>query len=381
MAFAQPNEKLPSPPALAPYLDAVSALLHPVSRPLAHQYSRFHGWKESLGLVQPGTLEALTRDVTNTNAANFSFEGARADLNKVVSANPAFQLSHSFSMGGAQKPSSYQLGAIFANASHFLHGQWEPATGNVNMRLNETWSPSDVTKVQAQLSQAAGNTMVQIEHDHLGPHYSLNLKTINLSPADLTGIHFVSLLHSFGPRLSLGFETIIQHPQPAILETQTAWLAKLTSLPSAAAALAPPAAPGQPAALPFQPSWTATAQLQATGNVQATYFHRLSDKVDVALDFNTVFQPASMMGPAKREAITTLGAKYDFRMATVRGQIDSNAKLAMVLEQRFTPAFAFLVSGEIDHKKNTSKFGLGVMIESSTMTPEEMMAAGMIAPA
>ena len=73
--------------------------------------------------------------------------------------------------------------------------------------------------------------------------------------------------------------------------------------------------------------------------------------MDVALDFQTVIQPESMMGPAKRDAVATLGAKYDFRMATFRGQIDSVGKVGMLLEQRFTPAFAFLVSGEIDHAK------------------------------
>lgn len=192
--------------------------------------------------------------------------------------------------------------------------------------------------------------MVQIEHDHLGPHYALSLKSINPGLLDATGIHFVSLLHSVSPRLSLGFESIIQHPQPQILETSTSYVAKLTSLPNPLAALTQQ--PGQaPASIPFSPSWIATGQLQPSGNVQATYYHRLSDKVDVALDFQTIFQPASMMGPAKREALTTLGAKYDFRLATVRAQVDSNWKVGMLLEQRFTPLFAFLVSGEIDHAK------------------------------
>jgi hypothetical protein len=30
--------------------------------------------------------------------------------------------------------------------------------------------------------------------------------------------------------------------------------------------------------------------------------------------------------------------------------------------------------------QNTSKFGVGIMIESSTMTQEEMIAAGMLQP-
>lgn len=190
--------------------------------------------------------------------------------------------------------------------------------------------------------------MLQIEHDYLAPHFSFNFKSINPGVLDLTGIHIASLLHSVSPRLSLGFETVAQHPQPQIFETATSYFAKLTSLPAPASSAASAAAL---AGLPFTPSWTATAQLQHTGNIQTTYYHKLSDKVDVALDFQTVFQPESMMGPAKREALTTLGAKYDFRLSTFRAQIDSTWKVGMLLEQRFTPVFAFLVGGEVDHVK------------------------------
>jgi mitochondrial import receptor subunit TOM40 len=193
--------------------------------------------------------------------------------------------------------------------------------------------------------------MIQIEHDHLGPHYAFSAKSMNPGILDLTGIHFLSLMHSVGPRLSLGAETVIQRPQPGIHETSTSLVAKLTSYPNALANMMPSVGAGAPISNPFQPSWIATAALQPSGNVTTTYYHKLSDKVDVALEFATQFQPESMMGPAKRDALATLGAKYDFRMASFRGQVDSAGKVGMLLEQRFTPAFAFLVSGEIDHAK------------------------------
>lgn len=191
--------------------------------------------------------------------------------------------------------------------------------------------------------------MIQIEHDHLGPHYAFSIRSLNPGLLDLTGIHFVSLLHSVSPRLSLGAETVIQRPQPGIHETATSLVAKLTSLPNPLANMMPSS--GGPISNPFKPSWIATANLQPSGNLTTTYYHKLSDKVDVALEFATQFQPESMMGPAKRDALATLGAKYDFRMASFRGQVDSAGKVGMLLEQRFTPAFAFLVSGEIDHAK------------------------------
>jgi mitochondrial import receptor subunit TOM40 len=159
----------------------------------------------------------------------------------------------------------------------------------------------------------------------------------------------VSLLHSVSPRLALGFETLIQHPQPQILETSTSYLAKLTSLPAPSSST--PVSSPTTLGLNSLNQWIATLQLQPTGIIQSTYYQKLSPSVDVGLDLQILNTPASPMGPGKREATATLGAKYEFRMATFRGQVDSQGKVGMLLEQRFTPAFAFLVGGEIDHLK------------------------------
>jgi mitochondrial import receptor subunit TOM40 len=237
-------------------------------------------------------------------------------------------------------------------------------TGAVTMRLNQNWNRRHTTKIQGQvcllpcsangqLTKEAGRSMLQAEHDILGDHYSINLKTVNPGLLDGTGIHIGSIFHSISPRLSAGFETVAHCQTPGQYETATSYMAKLTSLPTASSLASAALTPvGQvPISMPFDSPWIATAQLQSTGNVQATYYQKLSDKVDVALDFQTLFQPTSMMGPAKRDAVATLGAKYDFRLATFRAQVDSTWKVGMLLEQRFTPAFAFLVGGEVDHKK------------------------------
>lgn len=52
-----------APTAFAPYLDSIAGIFHPVSGPILNTYGRFHGWKESMGLVQPGTVENLTKEV------------------------------------------------------------------------------------------------------------------------------------------------------------------------------------------------------------------------------------------------------------------------------------------------------------------------------
>jgi len=67
--------------------------------------------------------------------------------------------------------------------------------------------------------------------------------------------------------------------------------------------------------------------------------------VEVAADLQVI------AAPTRRDAIATLGAKYDLRMSTFRAQVDSTGKVSALLEQRFAPTLSFLLSGEIDHSK------------------------------
>lgn len=171
--------------------------------------------------------------------------------------------------------------------------------------------------------------MVQLEHDYQGRDFNLNIKGINPSPADFTGIYVGSYLQSVTKNLALGVESLWQRPNPEVSEMSTSYLTKYTS---------------------NDKNWIATAQLQPAGILQATYWQKLNEKVEVAADLQLI------AAPARRDAIATIGAKYDLRLATFRAQLDSTGKVSALLEQRFTPTFAFLVSGEIDHFKVWQEF-------------------------
>jgi mitochondrial import receptor subunit TOM40 len=108
-----------------------------------------------------------------TLATNFIFDGARADLTKVLSVEPAFQLTHSFQLASQQLPQSYNLSTVFATQNVrapdpprslaccdvsltrsrtqvFLQGNVDNE-GNVNMRVNQGWTPSSTSKLQGQV--------------------------------------------------------------------------------------------------------------------------------------------------------------------------------------------------------------------------------------
>jgi len=311
--------------------------------------NRFGKWREQLDLPNPGTVENLQKEVKATHLAPYTFDGARADLTKSLSMNPLFQVTHSFALGSQTAAPSYTFGAMFANQSIFMHGNVDH-DGNVNARLNQGWSVDNITKVQGQFSSQPGHNSIQIDHDYTARDYSVNLKCINPWPADLTGIVVGNYLQSLTKNIAIGFESFYQRVTPGMADHSTSYLAKFTGT---------------------EKNWIATAQVQPAGIVQATYWQKLSEKVEVAADLQVI------VAPARRDAVAVLGAKYDFRMATFRAQVDSTGKVSALLEQRFAPTFAFLVAGEIDHFKNAAKVGVGVMIESSSLTPEEM---GMMPP-
>ncbi|KAF8590596.1 hypothetical protein K439DRAFT_1627843 [Ramaria rubella] len=317
--------------------------------PLNSFYNKFSQWRISLGLPNPGTVENLQKEVKNTHLTNFFFDGARADITKGLSMTPAFQTTHSFTLGSQTATPSYNFGTVFATQNVFMQGGVD-TEGNVNARLNQGWSTSNVTKVQAQFSQRDGHNMIQMEHDYQGLDYSANIKAVNPMPTDLTGIYMASYLQSLTKNLALGFETLYQRPTPDMEEISTSYLLKYTGA---------------------KRDWIATAQFQPAGILQATYWQKLNEKVEVAADLQVI------AAPTRRDAIATLGAKYDLRMATFRAQIDSSGKVSALLEQRFAPTLSFLVSGEIDHFKNAAKVGVGVMIEMSNLSPEEMDAQGL----
>ena len=167
----------------------------------------------------------------------------------------------------------------------------------------------------------------QLEHDRLGSDYSVNVKAINPS-VDGQGIYTFSYLQSLTKRFALGTEVVRQSVQQMPPEVAVAWAAKYTGA-----------------------DWIATAQLAPTGTVTATYFQRLGERTDAAVD--VTFLPAPQ--PSQRKAIATAGIKYDLRAAQFRAQVDSTGKVGMLLEQRIAPALSFTVGGEIDHVKVRSK--------------------------
>lgn len=181
-------------------------------------------------------------------------------------------------------------------------------------------------------SIAPGQGLLQLDNDYTGKDFSASIKSLNPSILDggLTGIFIGSYLQSLTPALALGVEAVWQRQaMNARPETAVSYCGR------------------------YQGSdWVASAQLQAQGAINTSFWKKLSDKVEAGVDMNLAFAaPMGMMGPMRKEGTTAIGIKYDFRASSFRAQVDSAGKLSCLLEKRIAPPVSLTFAGEIDQVK------------------------------
>jgi len=174
--------------------------------------------------------------------------------------------------------------------------------------------------------------MAQFEHEYTGSDFTASLKALNPNflEGGLSGIYIGHYMQAVTPKLSLGLETVWQRAALTMPpDTATSYVARYKS-----------------------DDWAASVHLQSMGAINTSYWRRLSEKVQAGVDMTLSLQPAPggmMGGGVSKEGITTVGAKYDFRMATFRAQIDSSGKLSCLLEKRLAPHITTTFAGEVDH--------------------------------
>ncbi|OCK85653.1 hypothetical protein K432DRAFT_421588 [Lepidopterella palustris CBS 459.81] len=318
-----------------------------VSR-LRDVYTSFAERREALGLSNPGSVENIAKEVQrDVFLNNLTFSGLRADLTKAFSVAPLFQVSHALSMGSQGLP-PYAYAALYGSPKVFLQASIDNEL-QLSGRFNYRWNSALVTKTSVQIAPGPG-AMFSLENDYTGADFTASLKAINPSILDggLTGVIMGSYLQSITPRLALGLEAI--------------W--------NRAAVSYGPEMVVSYAARYKGSDWIASAQLLAQGGVQASYWRRLTEKVEAGVDINLQFAGLGMAGgpmggPMKKDGVATIGAKYDFRASSFRAQLDSQGKVGCLLEKRVAPPVQVTFAGEIDHSKNQAKLGLAVSIEAA----------------
>lgn len=176
--------------------------------------------------------------------------------------------------------------------------------------------------------------MIEVDNVYTGKDFSASVKAVNPTMIDggLTGIVVGQYLQSVTPNLALGLEALWQRQALTLgPESAFSYFGKYKG-----------------------DDWIATAQLQAQGEIGASYWRKLTDKVQAGVSFTLQFAglgQGALLGPqVRKEAVTTAGLKYDFRTSTFRAQVDSTGKLSTLLEKRVA-VLMLTWAAEVDHTK------------------------------
>ncbi|CAK9442225.1 uncharacterized protein LODBEIA_P59680 [Lodderomyces beijingensis] len=335
---------------------------NPVFSYLNDVYITISEHRKNLGLINPGTIENLNKEVSRDVFLNqYFFTGLRADLNKAFSISPAFQTSHTLSIGSDLPP--YAFSALYASEDLFFQGNICDDK-SFSGRINYGWDKHNISKLTLQILERQP-PMVQLEQDYQANDFSINLKTLNPSflYGGFSGVAVASLLQSLTPKFALGLEAMYSMQPLSPPDTAVSYVARYNN----------------------NGKWIASAQLQAQGSLVASFWKKVSDKVEAGVETQiaaTMKQvPDPLMGVGFEpviEGTTTIGAKYEYRTAVFRGQLDSRGKISAFLEKRILPTVSVLFSGEIDQFKRSSRLGLGLQFEAAGNEQLMLMQQGLI---
>ena len=214
--------------------------------------------------------------------------------------------------------------------------------------------------------------MAQVDNEYVGDDFTASIKGVNpfAIHGGISGVWIGSWLQSLTPSLALGLEGVWQREGPnAKPVTMIRYAGRYKTS-----------------------NWILSGDVSPQGAINASYWRRLTDKVEAGADLQLQFAPGpggagGMFGGMRREGVATVGAKYDFTASTFRAQLDSTGKVSAYLDKRITQAVGLTFAGEIDQVKvraffafeqptanngvqQTSKIGLAVSFESA---PEELM--------
>lgn len=193
--------------------------------------------------------------------------------------------------------------------------------------------------VQLAPPSLSNQSVFTMDTEYTGADFSAGIKSFNPSILEgtLTGIFIGSYLQSVTPNLALGLESVWQRQAGSVgPETALSYVARYATK-----------------------DWIASAQLQAQGALQATYWRRIAERVEAGVDCQLTFAGGMargggggmMGGGMKKEGVTTIGAKYEFRMSTFRAQVDTQGRLCCMLEKRIAPTVSLTFVGDVDHFK------------------------------
>lgn len=176
----------------------------------------------------------------------------------------------------------------------------------------------------------------QLSTDYKGRNFTGSMTLANIDILNNSGIGVLHYLQSVTPRIDLGAELAYQFG-PQVPGNGMAILSVVGRYNS-------------------PNNFTLSGTLSGS-SAHVCYYHKGSENLQLGVEVETNLR--------MQESSASFGYQIDLPKANLvfRGTIDSNLIVGAVMEKKLDPLpFTLLMSGMINHTKNQSRFGLGLLI-------------------
>jgi len=291
---------------------------------------------QSEGDSHPGSMEDLHKKCKDVFPVNF--DGAKLMVNKGLSNH--FQISHTLNMSSISA-SGYRFGATYVGTKQYgpaeafpvLIGDIDPS-GNLSANIIHQFNQAVKCKFAAQV-QNSKLLAAQLATDYRGKDYTASLTVVNPDIINESGVLLTQYLQNVAPKLALGAELVYQYGaqvpggEMAVVSLASRYIGN---------------------------DFTLSGTVGSAG-VHVCYYQKASEQLQIGVEVDTNLR--------MQESVASIGYQIDLPKANLvfRGMLDSNWTVGAVLEKKLQPLpFTFALSGLLNHTKNQSRFGIGLII-------------------
>ena len=319
----------------------------------------------SSSLPNPGPLEHASLDAKRLVALD-THDGVRVDINKQLS--PYMPVVHSFWLGTGMLPdgrnNTYTFLAQVADESGLMMARVDPGRGSVDGRIHRAVLGGLANlKLQVGVSTEGQGDQVLGEADFGGMTWTGNLKYGSMGGGIVFGTNY---FQSITPKLAVGTEGMYIAANQNLLSNYTV---KYTTEARASVdsddgedtssvlGLSSPSRHGDGAG--SGASSTIIGNYNAAQGMLSLNYKRVVNPDRVTLGAELQCSPASL------ESQVLVGAEFNLTRSKVNVCVDGTGRVQSVLEAKLgmapgSPSLSF--AAEVDHGKDTMRFGYGLNI-------------------
>lgn len=278
----------------------------------------------------PGRFDDLNREAKDITGTNECFDGLKADISKGLSER--FQITHAIGLGSSAEPASYNFIGAFVGGYDAASGK-PPALimngrvdteGQLAGRVNYLLADKLTARLGGQVGNQPHSSQASLDLEYEGSNFHAAAKWVNPSTFGINYHQYITR------RLSLGCDLFCKGDQGFSMNSY---------------------------GFRYETGNSVTAGVFNGMQQAISYVQKVTKKVGLATELS--FQPGQS---GNIESLWTFGVEYRLRMSTFRAHIDSQGRVASLLEEAINPGAKFLLSADLDHKKAQYKFGMGMSV-------------------